>query len=171
VLAAHGSLYLIWKTDGVVRARSRALVDRLWPTIVLFAVVVTAATFWVQPIILAHLRARPLIWPVILIVIGSMAAVLILHRRRRELPAFLASGLVIAGLLGITAATVYPNILISSRSPAYSLTVLNAAAAESTLRVGLIWWVIAIALALAYFVYLFTQFAGKVSVDRDGYGH
>jgi cytochrome bd ubiquinol oxidase subunit II len=171
MLAVHGSLYLVWKTDGVVRERSRALAERLWWIIVLLAVIVTVATFWVQPIIIRHLRVRPFVWPLGLMVIGSMAGVFIFHRRRRELPAFLASVFVIAGLLGITAATVYPNILMSSRSPAYSLTVLNAAAAPVTLRVGLIWWVIAIALAIGYFVYLFSAFAGKVKADRDGYGH
>ncbi len=170
MLAAHGSLYLVWKTDGAVRERSRALAAHLWPSIVLLAVVVTVATLWVQPVIVANLGARRFVWPLGLIVIASMAAGFIFQRRGRELPAFVASTLFIAGLLGITAATVYPNIVISSRSPGYSLTVLNAAAIPSTLRVGLIWWAIAIALAIGYFVYLFSAFAGKVKAD-SGYGH
>ena len=171
VLAAHGCLYLVWKTEGAVRERSRVLVERLWPGIAVLAIVVTLATFWIQPLVVDNLRARPFVWILPLVVIGSMTAGIVCHRRGRELSAFLASAFVIAGLLGITAATVYPNILVSSRAPAYSLTVANAAAAASTLRIGLIWWVIAIALAIGYFVYLFSAFAGKVSPQRDGYGH
>ena len=39
----------------------------------------------------------------------------------------------------------------------------NAAAPASTLRIGLVWWSVAIALAVAYFVHLFRSFAGKVA--------
>jgi cytochrome bd-type quinol oxidase subunit 2 len=74
-------------------------------------------------------------------------------------------------LLGITAATVYPDILISTHGAAYSLTVHNAAAPASTLRIGFVWWSVAIALAVAYFVHLFRSFAGKVAPGGSDHGY
>jgi len=39
------------------------------------------------------------------------------------------------------------------------------------LRVGLVWWVIGMALASAYFFIIYRMFRGKVSLEGGGYGH
>ncbi len=171
VLAAHGGLYLTWKTAGPVQTRCRLLVRRLWPAVALLALAVTALTLALQPVIIGNLGRRPLVWPLVVVIPLGFGASVAAHRRHRDLPAFLAFGAFMAGLLGVTAATVYPNILISTRDPAWSLTVANAAAASSTLRIGLAWWVPAIVLALGYFVYLFRSFAGKVDDGSPGPGY
>ena len=168
MLATHGALYVAWKTTGPVHERSQALARRLWPFVAVLTSIVTALTFWVQPLIPYNLVARPFLWVVVLLIAGSFGWGRLAQRRGRELQAFLASAAVICGLLTITAATVYPSILISTRDPAFSLTLANAAGAPATLRIGLIWWVIAIILTIGYFVYLFRFFAGKVG-STSGY--
>jgi len=35
----------------------------------------------------------------------------------------------------------------------------------------LVWWTLAIALAMGYFTYLFHSFRGKVIVETDGHGY
>jgi len=45
------------------------------------------------------------------------------------------------------------------------LTVYNAKAADYGLRVGLVWWIIGMGLASAYFVYVYRRFAGKVKLE------
>jgi cytochrome bd ubiquinol oxidase subunit II len=40
--------------------------------------------------------------------------------------------------------------------------VQNAKAADYGLKIGLIWWVIGMALATVYFVHVYRSFAGKV---------
>ena len=54
---------------------------------------------------------------------------------------------------------------------ARSLTVHNAKAADYGLRIGLIWWVIGMALCTGYFVFLYRHFAGKVKLDADHEGY
>ena len=87
------------------------------------------------------------------------------------MPAFLASALFIASLLAGTVAGSYPDLLHSTLNPAYNLTVYNAATGAVGLRVGLIWWLLAILLAIGYFTYLFRSFRGKVHLDADTHGY
>ena len=171
VLAEHGALYLSWKTAGEVSRRSQDIARRLRPVVAMFAAVATAMTLVVQPLILRHLARRPIVWPLGLPIVGGLWVSAVAERHDRELAAFLAFGAFIAGLLLTTAATVYPDILISTRSPVWSLTVDNAAAPASTLRIGLWWWSAAIALAVGYFVYLFRSFAGKVVPGAHDHGY
>jgi cytochrome bd ubiquinol oxidase subunit II len=171
VLAEHGALYLVWKTAGDVARRSRDVARRVRPLVAGLAVVVTMMTLEVQPLIRANLARRPALWPLALLIVGGFGVSTVAERRGRELAAFVAFGAFIAGLLGITAATVYPDILISTHAAAYSLTVHNAAAPASTLRIGFVWWSVAIALAVGYFVHLFRSFAGKVAPGGGEHGY
>jgi cytochrome d ubiquinol oxidase subunit II len=47
----------------------------------------------------------------------------------------------------------------------------GAAAGGYGLKVGLAWWVIGMALATGYFVFVYRSFAGKVVVEKDGHGY
>jgi cytochrome d ubiquinol oxidase subunit II len=171
VLAGHGALYLIWKTSGAVQERSRSLAGKIWIAVVALGVVTTTATARVQPSLYANLLAQPWTWLLVALIVGSLVLLFTALGRRRELPAFLSSAVFIVSLLGATAAGVYPNLLVSTLDPAFNLSVDNARAGTLSLRVGLIWWVMAIFLASGYFVYLFRSFRGKVTVEQEGHGY
>ena len=81
----------------------------------------------------------------------------------------------------MTLEVVWTNDLIQLREPitltvdtsrlvasAFDLTVWNLAA-QSGLRVGLIWRSIASVLAAVYFILLHRSFRGKVTLEGDGY--
>jgi hypothetical protein len=57
---------------------------------------------------------------------------------------------------------VFPNVLPSNTTPALSLTIYNAAAAEHGLMIGLWWFILGMALATAYSVFTYRHFAGKI---------
>jgi cytochrome bd ubiquinol oxidase subunit II len=61
-LTAHGGAYLTWKTEGVVRERSRRAALRLFGAVVLLWPLVTVATSRVQPEFLRSLASRPVAW-------------------------------------------------------------------------------------------------------------
>jgi cytochrome d ubiquinol oxidase subunit II len=102
-------------------------------------------------------------WPLAALAVGGLVAAALQHRRGRERAAFLGSCAFLAGLLGATAAGLYPDLLRSTLGEAHSLTAQNTAASTHGLSVGLGWWLIGIPLAAAYFTYLFRSFAGKVA--------
>jgi len=171
VLAGHGALYLIWKTTGPVQARSRALAIPIWIAVVFLMILTTIATWQVRPEIYTNLMARPATWALVALIALGLAGVFVASRRGQELTAFLASALFIASLLAGTVAGSYPDLLHSTLDPAYNLTVHNAATGAVGLRVGLIWWLLAILLAIGYFTYLFRSFRGKVHLDTDTHGY
>jgi cytochrome d ubiquinol oxidase subunit II len=170
-LAGHGALYLNWKTDGPVQERSRALAPRCWAAAMVLLVLATAATAVVQPVLFARIGARPWAWPLVLVMLASLALIPLWLRQRRELPAFLASAAFLASMLAATAAGLYPKILTSTLAPEYDLDVANAAAGALALRIGFLWWSPAVLLAIGYFIYLFRSFRGKVRVSDDGHGY
>ena len=88
-----------------------------------------------------------------------------------ELPAFLASALFLISMLGGAAAGLFPNILVSTLDAGYNLDVYNASVGGTGLRIGLIWWLPALLLAVGYFTYLFRSFRGKVTLEADEHGY
>jgi len=171
VLAGHGAVYLWWKASGTVADRAERLAKRLWVGIAAALLPVTVATAFVQPLLFERFLGRPWSWPFLLIALGGLAAVFVSLARRQELAAFLGSSAFILGMLGITAAEMFPTILPSTIDAAYSLTAWNAASGSQGLRIGFAWWVPAIVLAIAYFAFLFRLFRGKASIRsaNDGY--
>jgi cytochrome d ubiquinol oxidase subunit II len=70
-------------------------------------------------------------------------------------------------MLFATAGALYPTILRSTIDESFTLSAHNAASAPASLAIGLAIWLPAIALATAYFTYLFHSFKGKMSAaDR-----
>jgi cytochrome d ubiquinol oxidase subunit II len=170
-LAAHGALYLTWKTTGPVHERSRSLARGLWLAVLALGIVATWTTARVQPQLYANLIARPWTWLLVLLILGSLGTLFVSHSRRQELPAFLASALFLASMLAATAAGVYPNILVSTLDASYNLTIHNAAAGGRSLQIGLMWWIPAILLAIGYFTFLFRSFRGKVTLEAEDHGY
>jgi len=171
-LAGHGAMYLRWKTAGEVNLRATRLGRRAWIVAAVLAVVVTVETAVVRPSLFAHLAARPGLWILPLAVVAALALVARSFVRGVEMGGFLASSLVVAALLGLTAGTLYPTILHSTIDPRFDLDVAGASNDRRSLLIGLAWWVPAVALAIGYFAYLFRSFRGKVAVGAGSrYGH
>ena len=56
----------------------------------------------------------------------------------------------------------YPTLLPASTNSSYSITIYNARTGEYALRVGLVWWIAGLVLAIAYFAFVYISFRGKV---------
>lgn len=169
ILAAHGATFLAWKTDGDLHARCVVLGTRLWRGVLPAIGVLTVWTAWGQADFLATLQHRPWLWPLPLLALGLAWTAGRSLRQGRDLRAFLASCGSIVSLLGATAGAMYPTLLRSTLDARHSLDVHNASVPEATLRLGVLLWLPAIALAVGYFWYLFRSFRGKV--EAGAYHH
>jgi cytochrome d ubiquinol oxidase subunit II len=89
---------------------------------------------------------------------------------RNEMRSFVASNLLLGGMLATGAAAIFPVALHSTLAPENSLTAYDVAAGPKSLAYAAIWWPIGCALAAAYFVFVSRRYAGKVSVSRDNAG-
>ncbi len=171
VLGGHGALYLVWKTTGPVRERSRDWARKAWLAVLPLWALATLATVWIQPEVFTNLLARPWALGFVLLMLGGLFGVFRFLKREQELAAFLSSSAFLLGLMAAMMVGNYPHWLRSTLDPAYSLTATNAAAESYALLVGLVWWVIGMILAGGYFVYVFRSFRGKVDARATEHYH
>jgi cytochrome d ubiquinol oxidase subunit II len=137
---------------------------------VLLTVLSLIATLYVRPQITDNFRSRPWGgWIIPGVVLASLVAMPLFLRMGRDLAAFLSSTAYVAGMLVGAAFAMYPYLLRATTNPSYSLTIYNAKTGAYSLRVGLIWWVVGMAFAIAYFTFLYRSFQGKVVSEGDGY--
>ncbi len=170
-LLHHGALFLAWKTDAAVRARSLAWAARLFPALVVVWAAASLATARVAPEIFAHLAARPLAALLTLQAAVGLATSFMARRSGRDLTAFLGSAAFLLGLLAATAAAVFPTMIKSALDPARSLTAVTSATAPASLRSGLLWWPLGLVLAICYLAVLFRLHRGKARSAADGEGY
>ena len=166
----HGALFLAWRTDGVVRARSLEAAARLFPATIALWLLASFATVRLAPQMVENFAARPVAWAVTALFLGGLAASLLARRAGRDLAAFVASCAFLLGLLAATAAALYPTMLRAS-TVAPPLTALNSAAAPHSLRVALFWWPFGLLLAILYYVVLFRLHRGKAQAAAEGEGY
>jgi cytochrome d ubiquinol oxidase subunit II len=161
-LAVHGSLWVVFKTEGDLQDRTRAFGAKCWAGSAVIMLLVSGASFLIQPNLMKQFRSHPwgLAFPAL--AVAGMIAARVLISRREDLGAFLASGLYLLGMLTSAAFGVFPNVLPSNIAPHLSLTINNAAAAEHGLIVGLWWFIPGMAIATGYSVLVYRHFAGKV---------
>ena len=169
MLAMHGSIYLIMKTEGMLQARLRRLSPKLMLVFFILNTLVVLWTIFFQSQITAPYFTQ--IWPVIFPALALIALVLaaINLRRGRDFVAFVCSSAMIALLLLSAAAGLYPNLLISTIDPAYNLTIYNAASESNTLMVMLIIALIGMPFVLIYTSGVYYIFRGKVKLTPQSY--
>ena len=170
ILSAHGATYLRLKTQGAVHARSERLARVLWSIVLVLFPVVSIETAVVRPDLYVAMLQRPIAWLAISVVGAGVWALLTGLRGRHEGRAFAGSCAVVAGLLAGAAAGAFPVFLRSTVAPEYSLTAYNGATTANGLAIALVWWPVALALALTYFTLIMRSYKGKVRPARDTQG-
>jgi cytochrome d ubiquinol oxidase subunit II len=170
-LAAHGSVFLAWKTEGPVQERSVALSLKLWSLVVVVWILATVASFLVTPVLFQNLPKAPLAWLAMVIFLAGLVVVFLGVKQKKYLLAFLGSGAFILGILAATAACVYPVMLKSTLNVEYNLTAVNSLAGRTGLHAAMAWWFIAFIIVLGYYTYLFRFHRGKVKAAGEGEGY
>jgi cytochrome d ubiquinol oxidase subunit II len=170
-IAAHGALFLSWKTDGEVRLRCRRLALPLWSAATGLGLAATWATAQVNPDIYVQLPNAPLAWLGLSLFMAGVFVVFVSQPRGRDLLAFIGSSVFIIGILAATAGAVFPVMLRSTLSSAWSLTAYNASVSQAGLRAGATWWFFGFPLVLGYFFIVFRLHRGKARAAVDGEGY
>jgi cytochrome d ubiquinol oxidase subunit II len=114
-------------------------------------------------------REYPLLF---LVPAGAVLAVInTLHliEKGRYFRAFLSSSLTTALLLLTVAINLYPNMLISTLDPAWTITIYNGAASQKSLGIMLLIAAVGVPLVAVYTIFVFWTFRGKVKLDDSSY--
>jgi cytochrome d ubiquinol oxidase subunit II len=151
----HGASFLKLRTTDRIRERARSLAQPLgWAAIAL----VVGWVIWTR--IVAGGAQVP--GPVELLAVIAVVFAARLARTDEDGSAFAASGIAIAATVGSIFIDLYPRVMVSSTSSAYSLTVENSASGHYALVVMTLVAAIFVPLVLAYQGWSFHVFRARV---------
>ena len=160
----HGSTWAALKTSGALQERARRTARAMaFITGSLYLLSFVAA--WIY---LPGALKRIAAWIFAGLVWLSLGLLLSALKKRKDGRAFLFSSCVFLSLWGNVGAIHYPN-LVRATDPALSLTITNASSSALTLKVMLIIAIVGMPLVIAYTIYAYRVFKGKVGVDDTGY--
>jgi cytochrome bd ubiquinol oxidase subunit II len=163
----HGAAYIALKTEGVLRARANKWLPAFGLVAAVAAVVFLA---WTQ-ISSANLGLAPTGTATASFLISFVAATalvlaLLANRVGREGWAFIGTGVTIALAVAALFLTLYPNVMPSSTSAAFNLTIDNAASTDYTLTIMTVVAVIFTPLVLLYQGWTYWIFRKRVTSER-----
>jgi cytochrome d ubiquinol oxidase subunit II len=165
----HGAIYLYLKTEGELQQIVHRWMWRGFGLTLVAYMLATIFIFAIMPQALRNFHDHPWSWIVVILTVLAVANIPRAIFLGRPLYAFISSSLTIAALVFLFSFTLYPNLVVSSISPGYSLTVLNAASSPKTLHIMAIIALIGMPFVLAYTAAIYWAFRGKVSISDHSY--
>ena len=201
MITLHGAVYLAHRTEGVIQQRAinaatlfgalliicfaaaglwlamgiegyaiTSVVDSGGQADPLAKTVVREAGAW-----MANYSRAPLTIMLPVLGFGGALAAILLARSKATLAAFVASSLMLVGVIGTAGASLFPFVMPSSSNPSASLTVWDAVSSHTTLMIMLVATVIFMPLIIVYTSWAYKVMAGKVTEayirenDRSAY--
>lgn len=134
LFAVHGSLYISLKSVGDLSNRSADLAKKLWPALLVVAVVFLGYT-WPATKLYDNYLARPMLLVIPLIAVASLLMIRVFAGKQEIGKAFTFSCLTIVFVVFTGVAGLFPNLLPSNIDPASSLTIFNSSSSLLTLKI------------------------------------
>lgn len=165
LLALHGASFLAMKTVGPLQAKVRELGGYAMLSAVLLLPAFLAVLPFVRTTFWENFEAHPAGYMWVVVGLAALVLLFMFHRQHRHVALFSSSSLLIASFLAIISWGTYPNLLIATTDPAYSVTIHNASAGKDGLQAAL-WWVPpGLAVVVLYQILIHRMFAGSVTPD------
>lgn len=166
---AHGAIYLLLKTEGRLFAKMTFLLKRGMIFFMVSFGITSLYTLLYIPHLSDAFKNTPLLFAVPLMTFLSIANVPRLANKKQYNWAFFFSSLTISLLLVIVAIELYPMLLFSTIDPKYSIDIYKAASSTKSMQTMLIIVAIGTPLVLAYTIFVYKTFRGKVKLDDTSY--
>jgi cytochrome bd ubiquinol oxidase subunit II len=161
----HGATFLMLKSTDAVRDRARAISQPLgWTAVGL----VVGFVIWTRFVVATTQVPGPV---EVLALIAVIFAARLARSDHHEGWAFTASATAIAATVGSLFIDLYPNVMVSSTSAAYNLSVNNSASGHYALVVMTIVTVLFLPLVLAYQGWSFYVFRARVKAPAASSSH
>jgi cytochrome bd ubiquinol oxidase subunit II len=161
LLSMHGAIYLYLKTDGAVQDRLHNWVWHTWGLFLVFYMLTTMATLTMVPRATSNFERFPWALALVMMTVLAVANVPRAIFNRRYLQAFASSSLCILGLVSLLGLALFPNLVSARNDPHNSLTIINAASSQGTLKTMLIIACIGMPFVLTYTGVVYWTFRGK----------
>jgi cytochrome bd ubiquinol oxidase subunit II len=165
----HGAVYLTMKTEGEQQERMTALIPRLWILLVVLYFLATVAVFFTSPFLFDGIFKNPLFWILLILLFAALLYLPVAVKARKYFLGFLASSVSIASMVGLFAVSLFPRLVPSLTDLSYSLTIYNASSTQKTLGIMLIIALTGVPVVIAYTIFIYRVFRGKVVLTKESY--
>jgi len=162
VFTLHGGIYLLLKTEGPVRERTRPLVLKVWAVAVTFLLLFVVGTY-MQTDMLERLGASPGIVPISGIVTLILARWMI--TTKRDGWAFVLTALTIVFSTVTIFLVLFPRVMVSSLNEVWSLTIYTASSSPYTLKLMSIVAACLVPVVLVYQSWTYWIFRKRITTE------
>lgn len=161
----HGSIWLAAKSEGSVHQRAGAIARKLWPVVLIVAVLFLVFTAF-QTRLYENYLASPVLFIIPLLCVCALLITRVFVGKESYWKAWFASSATIAfatlfGVIGL-----YPSLFPSSLNPSYSMTIHNSASSPLTLKIMLVVALIFVPIVIVYQTWAFNLFKDKLREDE-----
>lgn len=158
-----GALFLKLKTTSPLLEKVSSAASKVWlPALLLDAAVAVFAL-----ILKTGAQLYGVAIAAILVVVIGMVGSFFAGRSKRDGWAFGLAALSMAGLIGTIFLLLFPNVMVSSTDPSYSLTIYTAASSAKTLGVMSVVTLIFLPFVLAYQAWNYWVFRKRLSTKKE----
>ena len=162
IFLLHGANFLGLKLEGEMRNRVNAAAKKIWAVTtvlyILLGVFTYVAGFWARGVV------NPGIVPVAAVAVLLLAGYFI--NRKMEGWSFIMVALNIVLTQVTFFSMTFPNVMLSTTNPEWSLTIYNASSSQYTLTVMSIVALIFVPIVLAYQGWTYYMFRKRISTDK-----
>ena len=167
--AMHGSIYLHLKCEGELQQRVHGWMWRTFGLFLVMYMLTTIYTLATMPRAIHTFKAMPWAWIVVVLNVLAVANIPRAISQRRPLYAFVSSSCTIAALTFLFGVALFPNLIVSTLDPGWSLTIYSASSSEKTLRIMRNIAFLGMPFVAAYTALVYWVFRGKVKLGRLSY--
>lgn len=162
VFLVHGANFLNLKLMDELKKRAEYCAKACW----LFAQIAGALFFGWLIFFAGSVQAKgPIGITLPIMAILTLALSRVMMHKRKEGWAFALSGLTIVFALAALFVAIFPNVMISSTSPEFNLTIYNASSSPYTLKVMTIIAAVMLPVILAYQIWTYVVFRRRVKAE------
>ncbi len=165
LFAVHGSLYISVKTVGDLSSRALALANKIWPALLVVAVVFLGFTYPATKLYDNYLKA-PVLLIVPVIAVVSLLMIKLSAAKGEKGKAFTFSCLTILFVVFTGVSGLFPNLLPSSLDPASNLTIYNSSSSLITLKLMTVVALIMVPIVIAYKIWVYRIFRAPVTAEE-----
>lgn len=166
----QGATYMTLKAEGTHQEKMIKWANGSWIAFVTLYVISTIVTIFVSPYLFQGILKNLLFWIVFFLLLIGISYIPIGLKNKKYGWSFLASSVTIASVIGVLALSLYPKLVPSSIDlERMSLTIYNASSSLYTLKTMLIIALIGMPIVIAYTIFIYRIFKGKVIITKDSY--
>jgi cytochrome d ubiquinol oxidase subunit II len=189
LFALHGAMFLIVKTEGQQQKQIQKIAKVLFIAFLVAYFLVTGLTLYLKPEMVANFSFGKVSLPggshelvtsyqttisivTWILVVANFLAILNISRalwKGKEMLGFLSSSANIAALVSLFALGIFPNMLVSTLNPDWSLTIYNASSSDYTLRTMFFLALIGMPFVIAYTSIIYWTYRGKTELTDSSY--